>query len=226
MYEVCEIDMSSEEQKKRQAFSVNIPDDKKEKWAAIAKAHNRPMGWLFIDMVDRMIAANSIHIYGDSQATQPQPVSTNTDDVLTEYVKKSELDNVLTGYVPRDDLDEIFAEKRTELLQNTITRASLEQVLKDHPDRWQFEELKEAVKALEAKVLTPQKTAIKTAQQGGGEYLPVAQFGQRFDIPNLSRDTSAEDVRAMLKERGLDKDWKYVSNKNRFEPLKESVNND
>jgi hypothetical protein len=62
--------MTSQEQQleksKRQAFSVNIPDDKKEAWARIAKAHNRPMGWLFVEMVDRMIEADSIHIYKDS----------------------------------------------------------------------------------------------------------------------------------------------------------------
>lgn len=90
--------MLPEEQKaKRQAFSINIPDDKKEAWAKVAKSHNRPMSWLFIDMVDRMIAANSIHIYQDSESSFPLP------DVLADYVSKSELKDILKAYISTDD---------------------------------------------------------------------------------------------------------------------------
>lgn len=90
--------MPPEEQKaKRQAFSINIPDDKKEAWAKVAKSHNRPMSWLFIDMVDRMIAANSIHIYQDSEPSLPLP------DVLADYVSKSELQDILKAYTSTDD---------------------------------------------------------------------------------------------------------------------------
>jgi hypothetical protein len=95
--------MTPEEPKaKRQAFSINIPDDKKEAWAKVAKSHNRPMSWLFIDMVDRMIAANSIHVYQDSE---PSPLP----DVLADYVSKSELQDILKAYTTSDDVQAIVA---------------------------------------------------------------------------------------------------------------------
>jgi hypothetical protein len=75
------------EKSKRQAFSVNIPDEKKEAWARIAKAHNRPMGWLFIEMVDRMIEADSIHIYKDSD---------HVADIVTHDDVKSMIEAALT----------------------------------------------------------------------------------------------------------------------------------
>jgi hypothetical protein len=67
------------EKSKRQAFSVNIPDEKKEAWARIAKAHNRPMGWLFLEMVDQMIEADSIHIYKNSDHVADMDTFTRDD---------------------------------------------------------------------------------------------------------------------------------------------------
>jgi hypothetical protein len=89
--------MTSKEQQmeksKRQAFSVNIPDDKKEAWARIAKAHNRPMGWLFVEMVDRMIEADSIHIYKDSEDAAGSGISmADVEKVIR--VQMSQLDTV------------------------------------------------------------------------------------------------------------------------------------
>jgi hypothetical protein len=84
------------EKSKRQAFSVNIPDEKKEAWARIAKAHNRPMGWLFLEMVDRMIEADSIHIYKDSD---------NAADITTRDDVRSMIE---TALIPvNDELESI-----------------------------------------------------------------------------------------------------------------------
>jgi hypothetical protein len=84
------------EKSKRQAFSVNIPDEKKEAWAKIAKAHNRPMTWLFLEMVDRMIEANSIHIYQDSDQVV---------DIVTRDDVRSMIDDALTPI--SDELESI-----------------------------------------------------------------------------------------------------------------------
>jgi hypothetical protein len=84
------------EKSKRQAFSVNIPDEKKEAWAKIAKAHNRPMTWLFLEMVDRMIEANSIHIYQDSDQVV---------DIVTRDDVRSMIEDALTPI--SDELESI-----------------------------------------------------------------------------------------------------------------------
>jgi hypothetical protein len=63
--------MTEQTKPKRQAFSINIPDEKKEKIAKVAREANRPISWLVLDMFDRMIAANSINIYGDNSSIPP-----------------------------------------------------------------------------------------------------------------------------------------------------------
>jgi predicted transcriptional regulator len=97
------------EKSKRQAFSVNIPDEKKEAWARIAKAHNRPMGWLFLEMVDRMIEADSIHIYKDSDYAAGAKLPT-TDIEEAIKAQMSELDTVTP-----DDVRSMIAAALTPL---------------------------------------------------------------------------------------------------------------
>jgi hypothetical protein len=63
--------MTEQTKPKRQAFSINIPDEKKEKIAKVAREANRPISWLVLDMFDRMIAAKSINIYGDTSSIPP-----------------------------------------------------------------------------------------------------------------------------------------------------------
>jgi predicted ribosome quality control (RQC) complex YloA/Tae2 family protein len=98
--------MGSENRKKskRQAFSVNIPDEKKKVWARIAKDFNRPLGWLVIEMIDKMIEAGSIHIYKDSEQS-PSAAPVNIDDALKDYVKQADLDRVLNMYVTKSELE-------------------------------------------------------------------------------------------------------------------------
>jgi hypothetical protein len=109
--------MTPEEQKaKRQAFSINIPDEKKELWAKIAKDHNRPMSWLFMEMVDRMIAAGSIHIYKDSEII---PSGDIPPGALTEYVSRSDMSEILKGYIQSDEARSI-ADSAIEQALNPI----------------------------------------------------------------------------------------------------------
>jgi hypothetical protein len=135
----------------RPILSVLVEEEKKKKFAALAERYTLSMGWLLNQAIDKMLEADSIHVYRDSiePTEQPNRVIEPIEDI---YVKKSDFDNVLMGYVPRDDLDEIFADRKHDLLKNTINHVTLNKALEAHPDKWQFEELQKAVDALGAKL--------------------------------------------------------------------------
>jgi hypothetical protein len=75
-------------------LSVLLDNERKARFQQIAQSEGRSMGWVIKDMIDRVIAANTIHVYGVSHpqsiATGGQPMKVSTDyvsmAVLTEYV--------------------------------------------------------------------------------------------------------------------------------------------
>jgi hypothetical protein len=86
-------------------LSVLLDNDRKAQFQTIAQGEGRSMGWIIKDMIDRMIEANSIHIYGDSQGGQQIPVNgygTNnflgdaSDIERVAEIARSELENALT----------------------------------------------------------------------------------------------------------------------------------
>jgi hypothetical protein len=60
-------------------LSVLVDEDKKEKFAELARRSKYSMAWLLNDCIDRMLAADSIHIYSDSigvsVGVSPEPPS-------------------------------------------------------------------------------------------------------------------------------------------------------
>jgi hypothetical protein len=99
VYKVCKVHMSHEEQSsaKRQAYSFNFPPDKKEKFAALARSMNRPMAWLLLEAIDRMIESGGAYP-ANTSASNP------SDNVLEAYVSKSGMSEVLEGYMRADDV--------------------------------------------------------------------------------------------------------------------------
>jgi hypothetical protein len=61
-------------------LSVLVDEDKKEKFADLARLNKYSMGWLLNDCIDRMLAANSIDIYGEPMRN-PQLPSINTSSI-------------------------------------------------------------------------------------------------------------------------------------------------
>jgi hypothetical protein len=83
-------------------LSVLLDNDRKAQFQAITQGEGRSMGWVIKDMIDRMISANSIHIYGDTQGGQQIP--TNGHNLLSggldidqvAEIAKSEVEDALT----------------------------------------------------------------------------------------------------------------------------------
>ena len=79
-------------------LSVLLDNERKAKFSEIVQGEGRSMNWVIKDMIDRVIAANSIHIYGDPQLGHRIPVAGgDADNISTEYVSMS----VLTEYVDK-----------------------------------------------------------------------------------------------------------------------------
>jgi hypothetical protein len=77
-------------------LSVLVDEDKKEKFADIARRNKYSMGWLLNDCIDRMIEADSIDIYGEP-ARSPQSPNTNTSSIDigdVEKMVKTSMDNL------------------------------------------------------------------------------------------------------------------------------------
>jgi hypothetical protein len=77
-------------------LSVLVDEDKKDKFADIARRNKYSMGWLLNDCIDRMIEADSIDIYGEP-ARSPQSPSTNTSSIDigdVEKMVKTSIDNL------------------------------------------------------------------------------------------------------------------------------------
>jgi hypothetical protein len=51
-------------------LSVLVEEEKKEKFAELARRHKYSMGWLLNDCIDRMLAADSMDIYRGSASTE------------------------------------------------------------------------------------------------------------------------------------------------------------
>jgi hypothetical protein len=87
-------------------LSVLLDNERKAKFQAIAQAEERSMGWVIKDMIDRVIAADSIHIYGDSP--QPPAAGAIADKVQVEHVS---MDDVFTA------IDEAIAPIQLDLAE-------------------------------------------------------------------------------------------------------------
>jgi hypothetical protein len=99
--------MTDEQEKaKRQAYSFNFPPDKKEKFAALARSMNRPMAWLLLEAIDRMIESGGTY----PTNTAPPQTSIGNDDALKAYVSKADMSQILSEYVQKDNWDDLRAD--------------------------------------------------------------------------------------------------------------------
>lgn len=187
------------------------------------------MGWVIKDMIDRMIAADSIHIYGDSQ---PHVTSDYPDKVSTEYISMA----VLTEYVGK--LSILSTDQVTEIARDEahkLTQPIFDEVL---DIKGQLAEVTigsdltaEGIQKLIADAMSkasPINPAPKTPRPVTAsiesESMSFAEFKDKH--PELSIDRTkatatggADLVREALKATGLDKRYRYTSNDVKFHKL-------
>ena len=93
-------------------LSVLVDESKKEQFAELARRSKYSMAWLLNDCIDRMLAADSIRIYGDStgisvgaEPSEPPTAMSKTDieDIVKAYVSS----DINISSVGTNDIEEI-----------------------------------------------------------------------------------------------------------------------
>jgi hypothetical protein len=105
-------------------LSVLVDEDKKEKFADLARRYKYSMGWLVNDAIDRMLAADSIDIYNDSigsienapkfdsvgisRADIEEMIKNSIGNLGIEEMVKSSIANLTTSSIGVDDVEEMI----------------------------------------------------------------------------------------------------------------------
>jgi hypothetical protein len=76
-------------------LSVLVDEDKKEKFADIARRHKYSMGWLVNNCIDRMIEADSIDIYRDLIGDM-----SNTPTLNNAGLSTNDIEEIVKSYIP------------------------------------------------------------------------------------------------------------------------------
>jgi hypothetical protein len=92
-------------------LSVLVDEDKKEKFADLARLNKYSMGWLLNDCIDRMLAADSIDIYGEparspqSQSISTLPIDTSgIENLINTYIDKLDIENLINTSISNLDI--------------------------------------------------------------------------------------------------------------------------
>jgi hypothetical protein len=116
-------------------LSVLIDEDKRTKFADLARRHSLSMGYLVNKAVDRMLELDSIDIYGEStRSPQPPNIGTSSIDI-------TDVENLINTSIANLDLKSIIAAQ----LPPTETPPDIEQIVKE-----QVEPLADLITELEA----------------------------------------------------------------------------
>jgi hypothetical protein len=116
-------------------LSVLIDEDKRTKFADLARRHSLSMGYLVNKAVDRMLELDSIDIYGESTRS-PQPPNINMSSIDI-----TDVENLINTSIANLDLKSIIAAQ----LPPTETPPDIEQIVKE-----QVEPLADLITELEA----------------------------------------------------------------------------
>jgi hypothetical protein len=112
-------------------LSVLIDEDKRTKFADLARRHSLSMGYLVNKAVDRMLELDSIDIYGES-ARSPQPPNidissidiTDVEDLINTSIANLDLKSIIAAQLPPTetppDIEQIVKEQ-VEPLADLIT---------------------------------------------------------------------------------------------------------
>lgn len=116
-------------------LSVLIDEDKRTKFADLARRHSLSMGYLVNKAVDRMLELDSIDIYGESaRSPQSQNIDTSSIDI-------ADVENLINTSIANLDLKSIIAAQ----LPPIETPPDIEQIVKE-----QVEPLADLITELEA----------------------------------------------------------------------------
>jgi hypothetical protein len=166
---------------KRPILSVLVDEDKKTKFANLAREHNYSMGWLLNQAIDKMLAADTIHIYRDSIEPIDKTDSPPTD---IEALVKSYVDSAIEKAIAPISID------LAELLG-------------------QVDELRGSLDGAKATGTKPKAATTKENPHSDGR-LEFGAFADEHRL-DIERGDSAGDIRSALDAAGLSGRYQYNS---------------
>lgn len=114
-------------------LSVLVDEDKKEKFADLARRYKYSMGWLVNDAIDRMLAANSIDIYNDStgnieNAPKFDPVRVGSPDTMG--ISRANIEEMIKSSIGDLDIEEMVKSSIANLNTPSIGVDDVEEMIK------------------------------------------------------------------------------------------------
>ena len=95
-------------------LSVLIDEDKRTKFADLARRHSLSMGYLVNKAVDRMLELDSIDIYGESarsphvsNVSTPSIDNADIENLVNTYIEKLDLKGAAQADTPQEDIEKI-----------------------------------------------------------------------------------------------------------------------
>jgi hypothetical protein len=189
-------------------LSVLLDNERKAQFQQIAQSEGRSMGWVIKDMIDRVIAADSIHIYGESPA-QSIATGSNPNKVSTEYVSMLVLTEYVDGAITplSNDLVSLQSQLAEVKSDCDLTTEGIQRLIAD------------AISKVSIATTTskkPPSAAIRTVsapyEDGGIEF---QVFADAHGL-TIKREDGVEAVRAALSSAGLTDRYRYNSKARKF----------
>jgi hypothetical protein len=106
-------------------LSVLVDEDKKEKFADLARQSKHSMGWLVNDAIDRMLAADSIHIYKDSTGNIE-----NTPKFDPVGISRADIEEIIKDSIGNLDIEEMVKSSIANLSSPSIGVDDVEEMIK------------------------------------------------------------------------------------------------
>lgn len=112
-------------------LSVLVDEEKKEKFADLARRNKYSMGWLLNDCIDRMIEADSIEVYGEPTRDNSNLNTSSIGDVDVEKLVKKYVDDMDIEKLIRSSISDMDVEK---LVRNYVDDADVEKLVRSYVD--------------------------------------------------------------------------------------------
>ena len=106
-------------------LSVLVDEDKKEKFADLARRNKYSMGWLVNDAIDRMLAADSIEIYNNSTGNIE---STSKFDPVS--ISRADIEEMIKNSIGNIDIEEMVKSSIANLGITSIDINDVEEMIK------------------------------------------------------------------------------------------------
>jgi hypothetical protein len=189
-------------------LSVLVDEEKKERFADLARRNKYSMGWLLNDCIDRMLQADSISIYRDSTGDTENSLNTQPDNntgTNIEELVKSYVDNYLNTSSIGSQLSSSPTPSREdieEMINTSIGNADIDKLVKPSIGVSDVERIVNTSIGIAIEPITKTITELETYTRGRFEELEPRSIATV--TPTKDKDPSTKTWVEFFKMVGID----------------------